>query len=112
MDKEEIIYKWLKDNNYSGFYRMMHAMDEYAKQTAIGFHEYEDVFRREEGRALNRAYKAVGGIFSSVSTPIENVYDDFINKKPIKSYLAPEGIESHWYYNEKGKLVHSSEVKK
>jgi hypothetical protein len=85
-------------------------LDEYAKSVAIGFIEYHDKFRREEGRWAQREYKKAGGIFTWMGKDVTDVYDDYINKKPIESYLAPEGIVSFWSYNDKGQLVHSSET--
>jgi len=84
------------------------AMDEYAKQEAIRFIEYNEVFRREEGRWFRKECKRLGGMFSLADYGIENIYNDFVNKKPIKS-VVPEDVPNttaQWEYDENGKLTH------
>jgi hypothetical protein len=78
------------------------AMDIYAKQVAIAFHGYEERFRKEQYIITRKAYEKAGGMFSSPGTPLESIYDDFINRKPIKCNWL--GVNGQWELDENDKL--------
>lgn len=79
-------------------------MDEWAKLQSISFQEYHERFRREEGRFFKKECERLGGMFSLADYGVENIYNDFVAKKPIKSAMLP--VESFWQYDDKGELVH------
>lgn len=111
MTKEEIIGKYKPNGEYPSYYHesnIEQMLDEYAKSQAISFIEYHEKFRREEGRWAGQAYKKAGGIFSWVGEDTSKIYDAFVEKKPIKSYLIPDQ-ETFWQYDDNGRLIHSSD---
>lgn len=75
-----------------------------SRERAIAFLEYHEKFRREEGRFFKRECDRLGGMFTLADYGVENIYNDFIAKKPIKSAILP--VESFWQYDENDKLVH------
>jgi len=87
------------------------AMATYAKQEAIAFIEYNNKFRREEGRWFKKECDKLGGMFSLADYGVENIYNDFVARKPIRSYLIPDQ-ETFWVFDETGKLIHSMDQNK
>lgn len=77
-------------------------------EVAIGFIEYRDRVLREDETCFHRACKQAGGMLSWVSPRIEKIYEDYINKVPIESYIIPEE-KTFWEYNTEGKLIHSTD---
>lgn len=80
------------------------AMSIHAKEKSILFIEYYEMFRREESRSFKKECDRLGGIFSFMGARPENIYNDFINRKPIKSAMFD--FDTFWQYNDKDELIH------
>lgn len=63
---------------------MTENIEEYCKKKALKFYEYHSRFRKEEGYRYKRECDRIGGAFMLADYGIGNIYDDFINRKPIK----------------------------
>ncbi len=74
----------------------------FAKKRALDFFKYYEKFRREEHTAFKRECDRLGGIFSLADYGIENIYNDFISRKPIKCVWTPTPMQ--WVLNEKDEL--------
>jgi hypothetical protein len=81
----------------------LEAMDEWARVMVVRFQHYLEKFRIEERRSVKKEQDRIGGMFSWIGKKVEDVYDDFIEKKPIRCYLLPE--PTYWQYNDKGVLA-------
>lgn len=101
--REDILGKYLKFSGVDTPREIYKAMDEYAKEIAIGFIEYYEKFRREESRWWQRQTRE-HGMVTWVGQEEKEIYDDFINKKPIKCYILP--TDTFWQYDESGRLRH------
>lgn len=73
-----------------------------AKEMSIAFLEYHRRFRLEEGVWFHRECEKLGGMFSLADYGIENIYDDFVARKPIKSESMPGVVHE---FDGNGKLV-------
>lgn len=70
------------------------AMDAWAKQQALLFQKYLSRYKQEEHVRTQRMYEKAGGIVSHRSASIEDIYNDFIELRPIPS----ESMDGIIYY--------------
>ncbi len=67
------------------------------KEMAIKFVDYNDRYRLEFNRRFKKECDRVGGIFTTMYTSTGEVYDNFINRVPIKSEMVPDGFPDAFY---------------
>jgi|SRR6185503_95561 len=114
-EKDEILtecfFVWDGKESPEKYQSWIHdAMEKYSekksREDAIGFVEYEHMFRKEESLWFHKECERIGGMFSLADYGVENIYNDFKNKKPIKCHWDLDGRESQWEYDENNKLIH------
>ncbi len=77
------------------------------KRVALRFFEYHNRFRKEEHVAFKRECDKLGDIFSLADYGIENIYNDYVNRKPIKCEWSPTPMQFELDENDDLKLVNS-----
>lgn len=82
------------------------AIEQYGKKIALSFYEYHNRFRREEGVWFKKECDKLGGMFSLADYGINNIYKDFLERKPIKCYWGEKDRPHQWEFNDNGELVH------
>jgi len=76
------------------------------KEMAIKFVAYVDRFRVEDNRWFKKECDRLGGMFTYYNGSTEQIYNDFINRVPIKSQMTPDGFPDVFYtVDEKYNLI-------
>lgn len=60
------------------------AMDTWAKQQAIAFAQFRDLYHREQRRKVKEEEKRLGGMITWDYSPDDYIYDQFIEQQQNK----------------------------
>lgn len=81
LGKTPIIADKAGNNLYVNRKYALNAMDEYAKQQAITFAVFRDLYHREERRKVKEEERRLGGMITWDYTPDGEIYNQFIESQ-------------------------------